>query len=362
MGRGGVGGGGRSHSSSHRSSSHSSSGHRSSSSSSRSRGGTSSSSHSYSRSSSYHSSSRPPSYGYHSHPHYTGGGRYYGPSYRQTTGSSGARVATVIIVFIMLLAAMQVVSVFSEISQDLYGGNYTVTTHQGLGKTKMSPLAEFRTDCVIDEDGWFNDPYNVGRQLKTFYDTTGLQPYVLIKAPDSRLTTDSMKEQYADEWYYDNIDHEGALLYVYFAETNPDIEGYSVLIGGSSTKAFFDSAATQAFWDIYDSYYYNISITEEQLIVKTFTETAKICVSDKTITNTSKSGLAAIISNIVGWIIGITVAVVVFSIIVVIIKNKRAKDAAEAAETARILETPIEQLGSKHDSLVQKYTDSNNQQ
>ena len=236
----------------------------------------------------------------------------------------------------------------------------SVTTHQGLNKTKITPLAEYRTDCVLDEENWFADPYLVGQQLKGFYNKTGIQPYVAIFSSGTVSGGDSAKENYADEYYKANIDNEGALLYCYFADSNPNAEGYSVLIGGSATKAFFDSAATNAFWDIYDSYYFNSSITEEQLIVNTFNDTAEICLSNKTVTNTSESGAARTAKGVLTAVIVIGCVVLAIMIAVKIVKMRNARKAAEAAETERILNTPLEKLGENSD-LVDKYTNNNGQ-
>lgn len=382
MGRGGAGSGGGHSSGGHSSPSRSSSGHRPSSSSSRgsgSRGGISSSRPSGGSSRPSGFGSPPPGFGSGgSMGGGFGGGRppshrpppppphrppppRYNRSYHRTTyysgGSTTSTVSTmraifslITIVFVLLFLVTMIRSCSA-----MSGGNYSVTKHQGLGKTKMTPLAAFQTDCVVDEDNWFADPYQVGKDLKKFYDSTGIQPYVLIKSPDSSLTSDSAKESFADAWYSENIEHEGALLYVYFAETDPDIVGYSTLTGGSATKAFFDSVAMDTFWDIYDSYYFNSSITEEQLIVNTFNDTATICLSDKTITNTQSSGLAAVFSKAVPLLIIAVIVIVIGIVVTNLVKTKHKRAAEAAAETERILNTPIEQLGDNSDDLLNKY-------
>lgn len=353
MGRGGAGRGGGHFSGGHRSS-HSVSGHRSGSGMSRgsgSRGGISSSpSHKGSSGNFVRGPSipppRPPRSSMHIHNHYGSYG-YHGNTYRSSP-------STFIVALTFLVICVILIIIVNTAGRVLSGSNYSVTTHQGLGKEKIQPVAEFMTDCVVDEDNWFADPYQVGRDLKSFYDLTGIQPYVYIKAPDSSLSSDSAKEAYADEWYYDNIDHEGALLYVYFAETDPDIAGYAVLIGGSATKAFFDSNATNAFWDIYDSYYFNTSITEEQLIVNTFNDTATICLSDKTITNTQATGVFAGIKKIMPIVALIFTVATVVIVVVNIVKFRRRIEAEKAAETERILNTPLEEL--EKDALLDKYS------
>lgn len=276
------------------------------------------------------------------------GGMYMGgtPPRRQSGGI--VKVIIILVVIICLVVSFQSCSASMD--------GFSVTKHQGLGKTAITPLAEFRADCVVDEDNWFADPYQVGKDLKTFYDQTGIQPYVLIHAPDSSLISDAMKESYADAWYSEHIEHEGALLYVYFAERNPDIEGYAVLIGGSATKAFFDSAATDAFWDTYDSYYFNTSISEEDLIVKTFEDTAEICLSSTTTTVTKESGLSAALNKLVIGLIVVVVIIIVVAVVLKLVKMKHERAAAQAAETERILNTPLEKLGDREtDDLLNKY-------
>ena len=351
MARGGTGGGGHS-SGGHSGGSHSSSGHRASSGGSRGsgvRGGLSSRSSSPPRP----SYSPPPirrappppprrGHGYGPHP----------PRRRRHSSSTStspvvSAIITVFVIILIIIAFVQVVGGF--------GGSYSTEKHQGLGKTSITPLASYRTDCVVDEDNWFVDPYRVGQQLEPFYKKTGIQPWVVIKSPEPGLITDSQKQQWADNYYRANIPHEGTLLYVYFAETNPDVAGYSTLTGGASTRSFFDTAAMDAFWDVYDSYYYNPKVTEEQLIVNTFLGAAEICLSTKTVTISTSTGVMGIMSKVIPFIIIGGIVLVALIVVYRIMKARHARAAAEAAETERILNTPLEQLGSKDDSLADKY-------
>ena len=189
MPRAGSGSSSHSYSGGGHHSSHSGGGHHVSSSSHRAGSGSSSynSNHSYSHSSYRRSYGR--SYGSY--------GGYYGGSRIGATSS-----LIIMIVFIALAAIF--VNMFS---------NRTIKSDHT--REKITGHA-FVNDCVIDEIGWIDSINQTEKGLKNFWDKTGAQPYVLLKAYDPTLKTDAEKDAWSIQYYEDQKLEENTFLFVYF--------------------------------------------------------------------------------------------------------------------------------------------------
>lgn len=278
-------GSGGSHSSSHRSSSRSSGGHRISSSHSRagSRHGSSSSS-SYHRSGpSYHSAPPPP-------PSYRRPGMPPPPSrrsgYRRRTyyrASPGGSIASVIVIIIVLTMVLGLMSVFfsaisSGFSKSIDSSRSSQSSSASANtrnREKLNSGVSFDNNCIIDELDWFDSVSKTGTRLKTFYDKTGVQPYIVLLQYHPELTTDSQKEEYAQDYYENNIDNESTFLYMYFAEKDQDNDvGYMCYVNGIQVDSVMDAEAVDIFWEYLDRNWYSDMSTDE-LFEKAFTKTAE---------------------------------------------------------------------------------------
>ena len=346
MGRAGGGGSRGSRSSGSRSSSRSSGGHRSSSS----RAGSSSFRSSYSRSSSSYSrpsvnvnlggsSYRRSSYGRPSiniNMGGSGGISSYGTSRSYGTAPVSGVGAVILWVAIVAIVIMTIMSITST-------GDVTKSTY---AREKIQGNYAFDSDCVTDEIGWFDSTASTGTRLKAFYDKTGVQPVVLFKAYDSSLTTDVAKEDWALQYYEDNIEDENSFLYVYFAEQDTDNDvGYMTYVNGYSVNGMMDEEAVNIFWDYIDKYWYT-DLSTDDVIINAFTETA-----DR-ITTKSKTG-----TDVLYVIVTIVGVAVVIGGILIIMKAKRRNESEKAAETERILKADIGDLtkSSAEEDLVNKY-------
>lgn len=324
MGRAGSGGrsGGRSVSG-HSSGGHRASGHHIGSSSGHRAGSSGSFSSSWSRSSRSFSN-RAPHYG---GPMVPPPPRRFGRS-RHSGGFSAALLFVIILVFIVFCFAVA-------------GSNSAGAVSNSKNREKADTGITYQNDCIIDELGWFDNITRTERELQHFYNETGVQPYIVLKAYDSTLVTDSEKDAYAEAWYTENIDNEGTLLYMYFAEEDTDNDvGYMTLINGKQISSVMDSEAIEIFWNYMDNQWYGDASTDD-MFVNVFTKTADTIMTKST---TKADILKYVVIGIVVIGIGCTV--------LLIMKRKRQYEAEKAAETERILKTP---LSGSDDSLVDKY-------
>lgn len=306
MGRAGSGGGGGHRSSGGHSSHRSSGGHHVSSH----RAGSSHLSHSYSGSS-YHGSSY--------HRSYYGGG-----------GGSSIGVFVAIVIIITMVLVLSNMSTSSSIRSTIEREPLTGTS--------------FMNDCIVDEIGWFDNVPGTERALKEFWQKTGVQPYIVLHKYDERLTSDQMKDAWANAYYDKYIDNEYTFLYIYFAEEDTDNDvGYMAYINGKQVSSVMDSEAVGIFWNYIDNAWYSDMSTDE-MFTTVFNKTAK------TIMKVSTSFTEVLI------IVAVLAAVVIIvGLLIMWWRLKTKRDAEKAKETERILNTPIEKLSEEEDHLVKKY-------
>ena len=222
------------------------------------------------------------------------------------------------------------------------GGSSYNNVKSTIVREKLVTGNAYINNCIIDEIGWFNNPTKTAAQLKSFWEETGVQPYIILKAYDATLKTDSQKERWTTDYYDENFDTENIFLYVYFAEKDTDYDvGYMAYANGYQTSAVMDAEALEIFWNYLDGYWTSDMDTDD-VFVSTFNSTAKA------IMHVSATG-----NDVIMWGIILAVVIVIVVAIVVVIKmiHKRAKEKAE--EDARILNTPVGDFTS--DPLEDKY-------
>lgn len=351
MGRAGGGGGvrsGGSHSSSRSGGSHrigSSSRPRSSSSS---RPRSSSQSRSYSSPSrSYSSPSRSSSYYRNrTRTHYpsTGGfGGFGGP----VPYSPRRRRRTLVDVLAALLLCFCIITLIRQAlipTSSLLGTN----TKSTIEREKINSGLSYDTDVIlVDETGWVEYPDMAGRELRKFWELTGVQPYVIMLTYDEAYNTDAEREAYTSELYDTYVEREDALLFVYFGEK--DLEGDVGLMTyllGKQAAAVFDGEAVDIFFSNID-YYWLTDSTMTDVYIKSFNKTASTIMQKQTnFWDFSKVGIICLA----------VVASLVLLVRTVKIKAERKRE--EAEETERILSSSLKTLSESSadsDSLLDKY-------
>lgn len=329
MGRSGGGGshgGGMSHSS-HSSSSHSHSSH----SSSRSSGSSFRSSG---------SSWRPSNSGYrrtsytHIGPTYVGGGtrRTYG---RSRSSGNGIIVITVIVLILMVM-------IYVGFSHGSGGSGIQKST---VNRERLN-ADSFTSDCVVDNIGWVTEegssPSRLGGQLQEFWDETGIQPYIALFPYSSDTDTADERFDAADAWYKENIGREDAMLLAYF-DDEPD--GNWEMVAGTLTGTVLDPEAKEIFWSVLDRYWNDVDhYSIPQALAAAFENAGNHIMTKST------TGL-----DIVKIVVIITGGVLILVGILIVMKTRRAHQAAQAAETERILNTPLSGSNADSDPLVDRY-------
>lgn len=255
-------------------------------------------------------------------------------------GGSGGFAVTLFVVIVWLAIIMVFLGAVRGTS-GTYSHNTVTST---VVREKLDTHNAYINDCIIDELGWFTNTAKTASGLKEFWEETGIQPYIILKAYDAALITDAQKEQWTTDYYDANFDTENIFLYVYFAEQDADNDiGYMTYANGYQTSSVMDAEAVDIFWSYIDKYWYTDAETDD-VFVNAFNDTAKAIMHVSTTKN-----------DIVKWILILLVVIVIGAVLVTVIRqrNKRAREKAQ--EDAEILNTPINDIAS--DNLEDKYLD-----
>lgn len=243
---------------------------------------------------------------------------------------------------IIVVAIIILYLAFAAVSQS-YAGNAIQST---INRERLSGVS-FTADCVDDQLGWIREDGSnakrVGQSLQVFWDQTGIQPYVVMLPYSAQWENSDARYSWADDYYADHFNNEATMLLVYFDGRDAYTDGWWEMVKGIQVDSVMDAEATDIFWNYLDRHWYS-SESVPTAITGMFRDTANV-IMDKSTTPLDVAKVA-----VTG-----TVVVVILVCVLVIMKVKRRNDAAKAAETERILNTPLEQIDADDDPLVNKY-------
>lgn len=195
-----------------------------------------------------------------------------------------------------------------------------------------------------DDINWIHDEKTLLKGLKTFYDKTGVQPYLWItdningKAkPNTSDFETALKSKYS-ELFKD----EGHVI-VCFMESSPSVYA-TYYWAGSAAKGVIDDEAGEILLDVIDSKYTS-DLSDEEMFSKSFSDAATRMMK---VGRTTKQYVILAVAVVAG--LGIIVG------FIFLLKAKRKSDAEEAEERERILNTDINEMS---DSVLNKYNKEN---
>lgn len=214
-----------------------------------------------------------------------------------------------------------------------------------IERSKLDSSLCTRVDTWYQDDiNWIHDEKTLLKGLKTFYNKTGVQPYLWItdnvngKAkPNTSDFETALKSKYS-ELFKD----EGHVI-VCFMESSPSVYA-TYYWAGSAAKGVIDDEAGEILLDVIDSKYTS-DLSDEEMFSKSFSDAATRMMK---VGRTTKQLI--IIAVIVLLCLGFVVSVYLW------VKARAKARAEEAEETQRILNTPIDEIG---ESVLNKYNKEN---
>lgn len=202
----------------------------------------------------------------------------------------------------------------------------------------------YQANNVQDELGWITDIAGMNRDLKVFYDKTGVQPYIYLAANMGDMVGDETSQQIFCEGLYGSwCPNEACVLLVYFDTGVPGVDGDCYLTYGKEAGAIFDDEAMNIFWGYLDQYWNDMSLSEQELFVKTFDSTAKRIMSK------TSTGM-----DVLKWVAIGGVIIIIAAAVLIIMKTRRAHERERNQETADILNADLKDLVDD-DDLLNKY-------
>lgn len=266
----------------------------------------------------YHHTPPPPRRGYYG---------YRRNVYTSSSSGLGTLIACLIVFAVVIFSFFMIASDDSDVTST-------------INREKIENPIPYDNNCIKDELGYVENTSKLSKNLKNFYNKTGIQPYIYLKSYDETLTSDSQKDNYAQNWYEQNIDNEDTFLFVYYEDQDPNEIGYMAYVNGKQVTSVMDSEAVNIFWNYIDRYWTDDSLSTVEVFTKTFNSTANTIMEKSTTFN----DIIKIICIIVGIII-------VIGGIIYILRMKFKRDKEKAKETVEILKTPLD----KSDELRDKY-------
>ena len=266
----------------------------------------------------YHHTPPPPRRGYYG---------YRRNVYTSSSSGLGTLIACLIVFAVVIFSFFMIASDDSDVTST-------------INREKIENPIPYDNNCIKDELGYVENTSKLSKNLKNFYNKTGIQPYIYLKSYDDTLTSDSQKDNYAQNWYEQNIDNEDTFLFVYYEDQDPNEIGYMAYVNGKQVTSVMDSEAVNIFWNYIDRYWTDDSLSTVEVFTKTFNSTANTIMEKSTTSN----DIIKIICIIVGIII-------VIGGIIYILRMKFKRDKEKAKETVEILKTPLD----KSDELRDKY-------
>ena len=230
-----------------------------------------------------------------------------------------------------------------------YGYGYSSGQSQAQASStvreKLPASAVSKTDWYTDADGdWIHSAGALTSGLEHFFDKTGVQPYVYI-LPNGESTSVEELTARAEALYDELFSDEGHLLLVFCDDGHGSFNcGYVV---GTEASAIMDSEALDILADELNDAY-NYAESDEEVFSDAFRNTA-----DRIMSAADERAREETFGTV-----GIVVAVVAVVGVVayVVVRQRKAKEAAEQKKMEDILNTPLEKFGEKDvEDLADKY-------
>lgn len=246
--------------------------------------------------------------------------------------NNGKGCSILIIVFCVMFI-LAVIGILSD-EDDLTASTVT--------REALPVSAVNETDYFTDADGtWITNTSQLTQGMRSFYKETGVQPYLYILPNGTSTSTSELGEIAAEE--YDKLfTDEGHFLLVFCDDGNGSYNcGYTV---GAQAKTVMDSEAISILADYIDRYYYDYSLSEEEIFANAFADTGEriMTVTTSPIVSVAEAGTIIVIALVIAFIVW----------------KRHEKRKREQEQMERILNMPLESFGDQDiENLAEKYED-----
>ena len=182
-------------------------------------------------------------------------------------GGCGLRLLPAIFITIFILA---MIGMAWEMMVQESGSSVTASTTE---REALPAGSVEETGYYTDELGWISNPSALTSGMRSFYEETGVQPYLYItdSVDGSHNITVQALSDYSARLYEELFIDEAHFLVVFCEYDDTYYVGYTV---GSQAKSILDDEAISIFADYLDRYYYS-DLDDEEFFSRTFADTGE---------------------------------------------------------------------------------------
>jgi len=164
-------------------------------------------------------------------------------------------------------------TVITAISQAIQGEGSNITASTAAREALPAGAAN-ETDYYTDEVDWIGNKTKLTAGMKNFYRKTGVQPYLYLtdEINGSHNPTDAEAEAFANSVYDTLFTDEAHFLLIFFEYGDQYHMWY---VTGSQAKTVMDDEAADILMDYVELYYYDQSLTDEEVFSKAFDRTGE---------------------------------------------------------------------------------------
>lgn len=201
---------------------------------------------------------------------------YYAGRYRTVTSGIGNAITSFVALVIVILAIVLVFRGLTSSGRIPQGYNKPTQYSQSdsIRRIKLNAANKFEEECLIDNSFQLDDVYGTAEKLKSFYNTTGVQPYVFItdyKTYKLEDYSEQDRQNVARDIFeqYELPNH--SFLVVFWVNHENDINiDYTTFAIGELAEQVMDNEALSIFKSSMEKYWYNEELSTDEVFIKAF--------------------------------------------------------------------------------------------
>ena len=218
-------------------------------------------------------------------------------------------------------------------------------TRSTISRERLDPGSVTLSEDWYDDSsmGWISSGRVLEDGLKDFYNETGVQPYLVITDQINGNYNPSGDEawEYADQVYDQLFKDEGHMVFVFQCEDG-GVDYIMSACTGAQAKAVLDDAEALEILCDYVDHYLCSNLDEDEMFAKAFSDAGRRIMEKQMAPGTQ--------------IVILTVIAAVAAMICLFLYKRMRDKMDRAAETERILNTPLEKFGNTEiEELKGKY-------
>ena len=211
-----------------------------------------------------------------------GGG--YGPGYGVPASSGGCgclssvfmlvALAVVLMVAVPVACSSRLTSCSSHSTSNLSSNNHSSqTSTRKRQKLSASKCKESR-EWIDDQAGWLDDEDDVIDGMESFYEMTGVQPYLVIadELNGRKSYSESDVENYLRNLYDELYQDDGHLILLFLEPYENEYDPYMIV--GADAQSVVDRAGEDIIYEAIDRWYTDKSLTDDEYFARIFVASA----------------------------------------------------------------------------------------